>query len=137
MEPFLVSRVVRDTRSPSGWRFALKSMESSVAQAAVGTEASVPAQTAAQGEGEPGSSMELIGLESVSGHCRWLNVLWGRHHSDIPFERFVLRYELDLLHKQNCCECHGTVQEDRNNPPLDVRFLVASGAMWPAAITIE
>jgi len=65
--------------------------------------------------------------------CRRLNLLCWRHQSDVPFEGFVLRCELDLLHKQECCERHGAVQEDRDNPSLGMRFLLVSGAMWPSS----
>jgi hypothetical protein len=58
-----------------------------------------------------------------------LDLLRWRHHGNIPLKRFVLRIELDLLYEQNCCERHGAVQEDGDEPSLDVSFLMASGAM--------
>ena len=56
--------------------------------------------------------------------------LCRRHHGDVPLERFVLRREFDLPHKQNRCESHCAVQEDGDEPALDVSFFMASGTVW-------
>jgi hypothetical protein len=57
-------------------------------------------------------------------------MLRWRYHGNVPLERFVLRYKLDLFHKQDCCDRNGAVQEDGDEPSLDVSSYVASGAMW-------
>jgi hypothetical protein len=56
-------------------------------------------------------------------------MLRRRYHGNVPLERFVLGIELDLLHEQNCYESYSAVQEDRDEPSLDVSAFMASGAM--------
>ena len=56
-------------------------------------------------------------------------MLRWRYHGNVPLERFVLRCELDLFYKQDCYERHGAVQEDGDEPSLDVSFLMVFGTM--------
>jgi hypothetical protein len=56
-------------------------------------------------------------------------MLRWRYHGNVPLERFVLGIEVDLLHEQNRYESYSAVQENRDEPSLDVSAFMASGAM--------